>query len=700
MGKGTIISGGDAGLYQVQINYNQTRYDKMIAALDNKIAEIDEALSPLNSELSDLAFEKGELNSNLDELIGNFEGLVSDMEALQVQVSTFDRELIALKHEDPPDAVAIATKTEELAQANYDLSEAHIAMDKNINDQAIAYKEAATLELAIDVVEAKISTIKLEKTANTKRKQYLAENVQADTIQSVWCADLTTDLSGSVSTVEIPGSSGVKTVLQIHPGYDGAANYDEDEDGQLFSTISITPAQAYYNLAMLPGQQKWKPRFRYGTLTGISEGLGTIILDSDYSKGGHGLNINQSSTLSGVPFEYMECDDVVFTVGDEVLVMFQNQDFASPKIIGFKDNPKGCYHPAISVRNEAGYFVGYVICLNKEGMFGPPYKLLLKGEYELLPEARVSGPRPRRIRTRVDTGEIYTPTSKKEWFLKNSPEWVFVGLSCGYTVRRSVDIQYKLHIAGVTIDTASYSQINEGSGDKIMSWASIGGGPDDEAIKEYNEEVKPVWMSYNFTSENVEGYGWGGNRYNKTSIGTGTILTSDYSYAYRTKNVNDGAIAYTKQFVNIHSAYGSDWYTDYDRAWSQKVWYSDYSAIHLYSVSVNAFGSSYEILTKKKYADPTDLKIYIFGYNQNNRKEDKYKITIGCTLMGNITDKPDHNCYYRICDDVKQHDESDMLILDIEKWGSHALFDDIVEGADGIIYASPGVAMAREINNK
>lgn len=43
-----------------------------------------------------------------------------------------------------------------------------------------------------------------------------------------------------------------------------------------------------------------------------------------------------------VPIEYMNCGSSVFVVGDTVIVEFENFNWNSPKVIGFKDNPKEC----------------------------------------------------------------------------------------------------------------------------------------------------------------------------------------------------------------------------------------------------------------------------------------------------------------------------------------------------------------------
>ena len=55
-----------------------------------------------------------------------------------------------------------------------------------------------------------------------------------------------------------------------------------------------------------------------------------------------------TTLLTAVPIEYMSSNASAFADGDEVIVEFTGQDFAAPKVIGFKANPAGC---------EFGYYV-------------------------------------------------------------------------------------------------------------------------------------------------------------------------------------------------------------------------------------------------------------------------------------------------------------------------------------------------------
>lgn len=208
--------------------------------------------------------------------------------------------------------------------------------------------EVTALTGQISALEAKIADMAdgtdkdvliLRKTALEKRKSQLLA-LKSDPVVSAWCADLTEDLSGQVGTIEVPGEIG--DVL-IQPGHDGNAAYDASRDGQLQNISAGPAAQAFYNLAMLPGWQKWKPTFRFGTITAIDHNAHTCSVSLEPAdSSAQGIPVNQSASMSGVPIEYMECDSAPFSVGDEVLVKFVGQNWQNPKVIGFKESPKPC----------------------------------------------------------------------------------------------------------------------------------------------------------------------------------------------------------------------------------------------------------------------------------------------------------------------------------------------------------------------
>lgn len=216
--------------------------------------------------------------------------------------------------------------------------------NRDLYDKTVAALDAKIAGLAAKLIEIGYGNdgydlAKLEKKALEKRKNELGNFVPDDKTITAWCADLTDDLSGVVATVEVPGES---AHVQIMPGYDGRADYVASDHGQLTPTMAQTAAGAFYNLAMLPGWQKWKPTFRYGIISNIDTDAHTCDVGLEDAISSQGLGVNQNKDLSNVPIEYMECNSSAFDDGDEVLVKFEGQDWNNPKVIGFKENPKPC----------------------------------------------------------------------------------------------------------------------------------------------------------------------------------------------------------------------------------------------------------------------------------------------------------------------------------------------------------------------
>lgn len=182
--------------------------------------------------------------------------------------------------------------------------------------------------------------LKLERNSYIKKKEYLQNNMPEDPTVSAWCADLTEDIAGDVGTIEVPGERGV---VQIQPGYEDNSTYDSTRDGQLQPSIASTPAATFYNLAMLPGWQKWKPTYRYGVILNIDTDANTCDVKLDEVESSQqNLNINQELNLTGISVSYMSCDSIAFEDGDSVLVKFEGQTWDGAQVVGFKDNPKPC----------------------------------------------------------------------------------------------------------------------------------------------------------------------------------------------------------------------------------------------------------------------------------------------------------------------------------------------------------------------
>lgn len=152
-----------------------------------------------------------------------------------------------------------------------------------------------------------------------------------------WCADYTEDLSGVVATAEVPGEIGQ---ILIRPGFDGSNSWSSGADGAMQPALAGTPAGTFYNLAMMPGWQKWRPGFRVAIIAAIDGDQCDIDLDSA-SSSQQGLGVNAKDSYSGVPILYMDCDGAAFEEGDRVLVAFAG-NVKGPTVVGFESSPKVC----------------------------------------------------------------------------------------------------------------------------------------------------------------------------------------------------------------------------------------------------------------------------------------------------------------------------------------------------------------------
>jgi len=164
-----------------------------------------------------------------------------------------------------------------------------------------------------------------------------------------------------VSTLEIPGwyvEDGINKVSTLYSGKSNQRNvvwtersiniapYGSGSYGKLALSDNMSPASIFYNCAMEPGHLKWKPAFRYGILSTVDSIGSTIVLNDANSRKisnrESDLPINQQEMLSNVPIEYLQCGYRLFSVGDEVVVLFTDFDQIKPVIVGFRREPKYC----------------------------------------------------------------------------------------------------------------------------------------------------------------------------------------------------------------------------------------------------------------------------------------------------------------------------------------------------------------------
>lgn len=284
MGKGTIISGGGGGLYTVTLELSRARIAETIDKMTNGINLLTEKIATIQASI---------------------DAKETEMSTLAVQIAIYEADKEKYQ--------------KEYCAATGDMIKLISARDAYARQKNIAVLQQKSLQARI---------------------AYLNRAMPPDPSVLAWCADLTENLTGSVGTIEVPGERGA---VIIQPGYNNNATYTKARDGRLQPSIAGGPAAVFYNMAMLPGWQKWKPTYRVGVITSLNTAAHTcgVKLDAAQSSA-QSLNINQGDTLTNVPIEYMTCNSGAFSVGDRVVVMFFGQSFSSPKVVGFESNPKAC----------------------------------------------------------------------------------------------------------------------------------------------------------------------------------------------------------------------------------------------------------------------------------------------------------------------------------------------------------------------
>ena len=224
------------------------------------------------------------------------------------------------------------------------------------HDTSAADAQLAKLESMLAAVDARIAeesakpkpdqsvigSLKLRKTAIEKRIDRVNEAAQADYQTQAWCADLTEGLTGNVGTIE-PGAE-MKNGINIRPGFDDSAVFARARDGQATPFLTMDVADAMRNFALMPAIQRWRPTYRYATVSNIDTEADTcrVTLEPLFSSI-QDLDINFQGAYDDVPVEYMSCNAAAFEDGDAVIVRFDPCDVSGqPRVIGFKSNPKPC----------------------------------------------------------------------------------------------------------------------------------------------------------------------------------------------------------------------------------------------------------------------------------------------------------------------------------------------------------------------
>lgn len=335
MGKGTIAGGGTDGLYQVTLDYGQAARDarvaKITADLAALVAKIAEAQALLDAQQAIDDAQKIVVEAAIATYITVTNAVGPALEA----VTAAQDALAALQADGfaTPEDIAAAQAT--LTAANDAYTGAKSAVEPALKNYTEAASELAKIKGETTALRIPLELLKSEQTQQTKDLATWTALVLTETIPA-WCADLTEDASGMVATVEIPGENALVLIAPAAPAPGPA-------DGLLTAREVQSPEQVFWNAAVLPGWQKWKPTYRRGTITAIDyeNDTANVTLFNDVSSA-QNLPINQTANLTAVPVEYMQCDAEAFDVGDVCVVKFTGMDWGNPKVIGFCSNPKSC----------------------------------------------------------------------------------------------------------------------------------------------------------------------------------------------------------------------------------------------------------------------------------------------------------------------------------------------------------------------
>ena len=214
-------------------------------------------------------------------------------------------------------------------------------------DQTIALEQAKGENADAD----RIAVLKLRRAALQKEADRINEIASLDHEIIAWCADYSEGLTGEIGTIDI--ATDPENGVNIRPAYEDSAAYSLARDGDLTPFLTMPPASAMLNYCLAPAIQKWRPTYRYGTISSIDHDQDTcsVALESAFSRPDR-IGLNPNASLSDVPIEYMSCNSVAFEVGDAVIVEWRPyHNSGQPTVIGFKSNPQPCASgPYIVVR--------------------------------------------------------------------------------------------------------------------------------------------------------------------------------------------------------------------------------------------------------------------------------------------------------------------------------------------------------------
>jgi hypothetical protein len=326
MGYAKIVSGGEDGRYTIELDFGKAQRDAALAALGAFVSKIE---IDIGVTLGKIATEEAKI--------------VPLREAYTDAVNDYIEaaEYLRLNGHLPPGSPTLSTVAMDFAAAQIKRAEALLGPLRRRLDALKFLVRAAQLDVA------------------------RWNSVDAISTRQAWCTTLTEDAAAGsyVATCDIPGDS---NLVLIAP----ECRVPQNSDGYLRARAVMSPEQSFWVAAVQPGWQKWKPTYRWGTCTGINYDADTMdVALFDQKSDAQDLPVNQASTLTGVPVVYMTCNARAFEIDDRVVVEFQGQNWESPRVIGFLDNPKRCFGwqlfasnfvdfgPTLKLESYSSYFV-------------------------------------------------------------------------------------------------------------------------------------------------------------------------------------------------------------------------------------------------------------------------------------------------------------------------------------------------------
>ena len=247
MGSATILSGGSSGLYNIRLTLDTVKISSMKTAAEARIARIAIIEAEVQTQLTAAEMIYLDKSHTLDDAISAFQN---------------------------------GTGSPKTTRA----------------DVIKAQTDASTALSVVAGLRHSRGLLQMEDAALRKRVILLSLKLVPVDLTGVWCADLSTELTGAVGTAEVNGE--VTEILVMPSGRAGL--------GKIQPVLASSPAGVFYNQAVLPGWQKFKPTYRIGTITAldVAENTAGVTLLPALSSA-QNLNINQAENLTGVPVVYL-----------------------------------------------------------------------------------------------------------------------------------------------------------------------------------------------------------------------------------------------------------------------------------------------------------------------------------------------------------------------------------------------------------